>query len=433
MLQTSNEATPFHPVTRLRSLAPIVAELVARIDEDWRRAGFAQGDFPRISCDALSALSPHSRVDPIALIESIAAGEARDLIVGEHRSPQVIPLYAGPRFSLTLHLWQDHLQSPHSHAWCGAYQVLHGTSLHGSYTFTERSRYDSKLLFGTLRQDALEPLGPGAIVPVLRGPDRLIHGICYVDPLGLSLSTRSTENDPAMTHDYLDPGVAIQGSHVDRATLERFRSLDALLALDPECAGVLLGNILDSADPRSCFYWLRHVAVNHRSAINLHGLFERAAPRFGPHADLALGGIETWAREAILRARRKGLSDPDHRFLLGALHQARDLSAVENIVQSRYAEAPRDFIGRCLTEMASIEGEAGWSVLGTPTTSDFGAVLVALLEDPRTEAVLAHLAEAYDADQIRTIEPVLRDACETLRALPILRPLFRPRATPGSA
>lgn len=432
MPQPSRDAPRCEPARRLSSLAPVIEQLVARIDSEWRRVGFAQADFPQISCEALSAVSPHALVDPVAILESLAAGEARDHLVGEHRSPQVVPLYAGPRFSLTLHLWQDHLQSPHSHAWCGAYQVLHGTSLHGSYSFEEESRYDSKLLLGKLRQDALEPLGPGAIVPVLRGGDRLIHGICYIDPLGLSLSTRSVENDPAMTHDYLDPGVAVQGSYVDRGTLERFRSLDALTAIDPEAGYQALAGILERSDPRTCFYWLRHAAVRYRSVMDLDGLFERAAPRFGRNADKALGGVATWAREALLRARRKTLVDVDHRFLFGALHQARDLHAVEQIVATRYPGPPRDFIHRVLTEMASTEGDPGWSLLGTPITSDFGPVLVALLDDPSSDAVLARLAEEYGAEDIGAMAPVLRDACDTLRALPTLRPLFAPRETAGS-
>ena len=432
MPQPSRHAPTAEPPRRLGSLLPIIGQLVARIDADWRRVGFAQNDFPRISCEALSAVSPHAVIDPVAILASLAAGEARDLLVGEHRSPQVVPLYAGPRFSLTLHLWQDHLQSPHSHAWCGAYQVLHGTSLHGTYSFEEEWRYDSKLLLGKLRQVSLDPLGPGAIVPVLRGGDSLIHGIGYIDPLGLSLSTRSVENDPAMTHDYLEPGVAVQGSYVDRGTLERLRSLDALTAINPEHAYEVLGEMLERADPRTCFYLLRHAAVRFRSVMDLDGLFARAAPRFGPNADKALGGVATWAREALLRARRKTLSNADHRFFFGALHQARDLDAIETIVASRYEERPRDFIHRCLTEMASTESDAGWSLLGTPITSDFGPVLVALLDDPTTEAVLARLAEEYGAEDIRALEPVLRESCETLRTLPTLRPLFAPRQSAGA-
>jgi hypothetical protein len=424
-MRTSHRSPLALPSNLASSLAPTVAQLVARIDDDWRRSGFVQADFPAISSEALSAIAPFSALDPVAIIESIAAGEARDAFVGEHRSPQVVPVYAGPRFSLTLHLWQDHLQTAHSHAWCGAYQVLHGVSVNGCYSFDEESRYDAKMRLGKLRQTRLELLEPGAIVPVERGDARMIHGVCYLDPLGLSLCTRTTENDPAMTHDFFDPGVAIQGSHTDRGTLERFGSFDALVALNPETALAVLGDILDGEDLRTCFYWLRHAAANLRNSMDVDALLERAAHRFGRDADTVIGAIAGAERAVRLRERRHALKERDHRFLFGALHQARSLAAVEEIVATRYhEEAPRAFIQRCLVEMAETEGEPGWSLLGTPITSDYGPVLVALVDDPRTEVVLARLAEEYGVDETRAMESDLREACAALRSLLTLRPLF---------
>jgi hypothetical protein len=51
-------------------------------------------------------------------------------------------------------------------------------------------------------------------------------------------------------------------------------------------------------------------------------------------------------------------------------------------------------------------------------------ILGLLLDDDRTESVLARLEKEYDATEIHEKEDLLREACRAIREQPILRPLF---------
>jgi hypothetical protein len=408
-------------------VGPIVQRLVTTIDEAWRRVGFAQRDLPAVAAAALERVAPHRHLDCRAAITALAAGEGRDVCAGIHGSPQIVPLFEGPRFTVSLHLWHDDLQTPHSHAWSGAYQVLLGTSVHGAFSFREELRYDAKFLLGSLHLDRLELLDPGATIPVARGM-AMIHGVSYLEPLGVAISVRSSENGGALTHDFLAPGVAIQGSHVDRLTQQRLLCLDGLCAVSPDRTFDTLAAVLATADPRSAFWLLRHAAVHYRRRLDVDRLFAIAAPTFGRHGGAVQRAIEVWEREVLLRVRRRLVRDPDHRLLLAVLHLARDRRELERLVALRRAEPAAAFVRRCLVEMASQPGDPGWTLLGTPSGSDFAVLLGLLLDDDRVDSVLRRLEDGYDADDVRALAPLVRAGCEALRGLPVLRPVFFPQS-----
>lgn len=402
---------------------PLVRELSDVIEQAWRREGYAHASFPEIAANALRTVAPH-RLDARALLAGVAAGEGQSRYVGVHGSPQIIPVHWRPKFSISLHAWPDEVGTPHCHAWCGAYQVLEGTSISATYAFDEVARVDGKLAFGRLARTRFELLRAGATVLVQRG-ESMIHGLGYLDRLGISMSVRSNENPASLTYEYFAPGVRVEGTHVDQVVIDTLECIRALASVDPRRAERTLARALESADLRTTFFLMRGAALQLRAAVDTSGLLAVAARRFGAHEDAVRAAIDTTELESTLRIRRPQLKDPAHRALLGILHLAADRRDVERMMQAYQPDLPPNaVIKRCVVEMASTPTGKGSTLLGTPASSSFDAVLSHLVDDPRTECVLAGLVAEYGAESVRQAEPTLRRACDTLRAIPLLRPLF---------
>jgi hypothetical protein len=403
----------------------ILYELVNTIEAQWRGAHYAESAFANIAAEALVAMAPHRNLDISGELAGIARGDhEQGEFIGTHSASEVIPFFWGTRFGGYLHFWYDEIGNPHSHAWSGAYQVLAGTCVQASFSFEEILAIDPKFKLGTLETTHLGLLRPGMTVRVVRGPE-MIHGLSYVDRPGVAISFRTHEDFGGLTLDYWFPGIAIETGFLDASTERRIKALNALYAIDPSLCAQALEAALGAGDFRTCFFLLRHSMMNFREKIEVRASCASAAQAFGEHADRVMGALAELERDLLLRQQRKEVRDLNQRFLLSALHLAPTRNAVHRLVAEHYpGEDPQKFVARNLLEMSSTLGKGGKTLLGTPDNRDLHAILGFLLDDDRTESVLARLEEQYDVGEIREKGDLLREACQGIRGQPILRPLF---------
>lgn len=403
----------------------ILRELVNTVEAQWRRAHYAESAFAGIAAEALVATAPHKNLDIAGVLAEIARGDREQgEFVGTHSASEVIPFFWGARFSAYLHFWYDEIGNPHSHAWSGAYQVLSGTCVQASLAFDEKLIIDPKFKLGTIETTQVGLIGPGTTVPVLRGP-QMIHGLSYIDRPGIAISIRTHEDFGDLTFDYWPPGIAIETGFLDAPTERRIKALNALYATDPSQCAQTLENAIEVTDFRTCFFLLRHATMKFREQIDARAICASAARVFGKNTDVVMGVLAEFERDSLLRQRRKEIRNLNQRFLLSALHLAPTRNAVHRLVAERYpGEDPQKFVVRNLLEMSSTPGTGGKTLLGTPNNHDLHTILGLLLDDDRTESVLARLEKEYDATEIHEKEDLLSEACRAIREQPILRPLF---------
>jgi hypothetical protein len=403
----------------------VLNELVETVEAQWRRAQYAESAFADTAAEALIKGAPHKNLDIAGELADIARGDREQgEFVGSHSASEVIPIFWGARFGVYLHFWYDDIGNPHSHSWSGAYQVLAGTCVQASFSFEERLTIDPKFKLGALETTHLGLLSPGTTVRVARGPE-MIHGLSYVDRPGIAISIRTHEEFGGLTLDYWAPGIAIETGFLDASTERRIKALNTLYAMDPSLCGQALKSALEAADFRTCFFLLRHSMMKFYEQVDVRASCASAAQAFGENADLVMGALAEFERDSLLRQRRKEVRDLNQRFLLSALHLAPTRSAVHRLVAEHYpGEDPKKFVLRNLLDMSSTPGKGGKTLLGTPDNRDLSAILGLLLDDDRTESVLARLEEEYDVTEIREKEALLREACQGIREQPILRPLF---------
>ena len=130
--------------------------LGAEIEKLWRDKNYDETLFPEIAANGLKEAN---------LPEKISAWDVIDWTLNQTHLPvqqdvyakfadPPITIYNCPRFHIDVYFWLEGTTAIHQHAFCGAFQVLHGSSLHSWYdfqrsesinTFTEIGGIDLKL------------------------------------------------------------------------------------------------------------------------------------------------------------------------------------------------------------------------------------------------------------------------------------------------
>ena len=112
-------------------------KLGEEIEEIWRDKNYAEDEFPHIAEQALKKANLPEKVSAWEVVEwtlqQTNLPDQRD-IHGNFGDPP-ITLYNSPRFHADVYFWLEGTTAIHQHAFCGAFQVLHGSSIHSWYEF----------------------------------------------------------------------------------------------------------------------------------------------------------------------------------------------------------------------------------------------------------------------------------------------------------
>lgn len=409
---------------RAQSSFERLQRLVSEVESRWRAAHFERDRFPEIAAGALEKCAPYRHFDPLEVLSALGEGSSSFRIEGDHDSSLVIPLIQSGRFDVLLNIWADNVGEPHSHAWGGAFQVLHGACVHGLFAFDEQWAVDPKFRLGRLELRRLEVLRPGAVMPVFGGP-RLIHGQSYADRPGYALSIRTVDYGDLLTCNYWHPGLAVQTNFVDKATRRQLKALDALSVVDPPACFDAYCRALRAADVRTTFLLLEHAHRVLRGRIDVSSLDAVASKTLGRGRKTLLGALDSVDRRQFVERRRELLTDWRDRFLSGALFLAPDRAALMNLVRREYPRRdPVRFVAERLVAMASTGAGGDRSLLGTPLDPLVSRVVGLMVENGDPGWILDALKRREGLHSVRGREAELRDTIAAVRDWPLLHPLF---------
>ena len=129
----------------------------------WSHANFDELAFPTLASAALErarldlGFSPSDYLRALMLRDPGVAQSD-----GSFGEPPIVP-YRGRGFFIEVLYWLDATTDIHSHGFSGAFQVLHGASIHATYTFTPATRVRSTLRFGEVALTGVEQLRQGDV------------------------------------------------------------------------------------------------------------------------------------------------------------------------------------------------------------------------------------------------------------------------------
>jgi hypothetical protein len=373
----------------------------------WKKENFSLEKFSRIAEEELRKCPPAEHVDLQNFLCGFLLNDTQPSQTESGFGEPEIIVYENARFYIQLLFWMDGTTAIHQHEFSGAFHVMSGSSIHAQFEFENDTAITPHFRVGDLRMSNISLLETGCTVPIVSGR-ACIHSLFHLDTPSITVVVR-TQHDPGTgpQFNYLPPHVAYDPVFSDPLTLRRRQVLDLLGQLqDPAYVGLVLEMVWELDFERG-FHTLQS-CMDHLRDL---GAWEKVYTAFQQKHGMLSVGIEATLDECRLRdgikAMRRRISDPEHRFFLALLLNVRTRNDLFSLVVQRFPECSAvDTIMRWSEELLE-ETESGVAILDAsfPQELDF---------DEQPGVFLAALRTIVDAD-FRLPEGFPKEALETIR------------------
>jgi hypothetical protein len=319
------------------------AELGRAVEARWRRAGFDQPALPAIAEAALLEMPPGPELTPVAIARSLLSQESlppQQLVSASFGQPPVT-VWRGRRCFVDVYFWLDGTTAIHQHGFAGAFHVLAGSSIHGTYRFRETRRISAAMLLGRLELEAMQLLPAGAtrrIVP----HGALIHSLFHLERPSVTLVVRdpgTTQNPPS--YEYRKPGLAIDPFHEDVTTVKALQLLGMLHRIDAPDLDTVAGELIERSDAHTAYLVLRECLAHRDLRLErIDALLDHAARAHGDAVVEELAAVlEEDSRQERLARLRRLVHDPEGRFMLAVLRNAPGRDTALRLIAERRPDA----------------------------------------------------------------------------------------------
>ena len=170
-------------------------KLGAEVEQLWRDENYDETVFPAIAANALEEANLPGKISAWEVIEwtlgQTVLPEQRD-VRGSFGDPP-ITLYNSPRFHIDVYFWLEGTTAIHQHAFCGAFQVMHGSSIHSHYEFELRERINIFAELGEMNLKTVEYLEVGKVRQIAAGR-QYIHGLFHLDQPSATIVVRTSRS-----------------------------------------------------------------------------------------------------------------------------------------------------------------------------------------------------------------------------------------------
>jgi hypothetical protein len=144
--------------------------------------------FPSLAAEALRSARLHEKYSPWRVLEwtleQTELPKQRDL-PGRFGDPPITN-YSGPRFHIDVYFWFHGTTTTHQHSFCGAFQLMHGSSIHSWYEFDLKDKVNSFCEIGDMA-DIIRHIYPAekaeALLPNLSDRTAAIKNSIVFSPL----------------------------------------------------------------------------------------------------------------------------------------------------------------------------------------------------------------------------------------------------------
>lgn len=391
-------------------------ELGALIEQRWREQNYDAELFPALAAQALAEASLDQHVSPWYIIQwlfhTTHLPSQQDL-PGKFGDPP-ITLFSGPRFHIDVYFWLDGTTSIHQHAFCGAFQVLAGSSIHSHYRFACGEVINEHFHLGAMTLETVELLEQGQIKPILPG-ERYIHSLFHLDRPSATICVRTyhtTTGSPQ--YNYVKPSFAIDPFFSDPLTTKLLQGAALLLKMEYPDSLAMIDDLLTRADFQTTFALLDLARgfLHGKPLENAFGLttgeeqwqrlLATARQRHGQRVELIPPVFAEAQRQNNLIHRRSQITSPEHRFFLALLLNVPCREKVLEMVAQRFPDNdPIETVTDWVEELANTKlwGSAEANVLGLSKFDDeYLWVFQSLLKGYSLAQTMRAFAEEGSAD-----------------------------------
>lgn len=403
----------------MREPLRMIRDLGRALDQEWAAKGYALDAFPAIAGAGLKRARLHARLPMRKLVAGIAEERELPPQLSPHSSfgQPPVTLFATDRFVIDAYFWSEPATSIHSHSFCGAFTVLHGTSLHVPSRF--RSDGPERELFATGRlvPGRLELLRRGDVRPFRFGPSST-HQVVHLSFPSVSITVRTVPHpEIVLQRIYTPAGLAVTSDQHLSETVRRKCQLLAFLRTtgSPGLADAAR-RMLRGANDADAFWILSFFHHASKDPVALGRILSDPRLPRRPWQDRFLRTM-AWEDQLDLDWRR--LTGEGERLLITLLSSGARGPEIRRILglycgRGRIAERAGTWI-----EGLSERKAAGFALNATATTA-----LAAVLAGGGEREACRAIARRCDVPDRRALRADVRRCLRDLKAIPLFRPLF---------
>ena len=416
-------------------------ELGELIETRWRKENYSEQLFPEICAQALAESDLPARVDPWDIVRwvqtSLTLPDQKD-VEGRFGDPP-ITLFAGSRFYIDVYFWLDGTTSIHQHAFCGAFQVLLGSSIHSHYDFEEHRVISEHFSVGELSLRKVQLLKLGDIKEIRPGR-QYIHSLFHLDRPSATITIR-TEHTPsaAVQYDYRKPYFAVNPFYKNILTAKKVQTIGLLLGMNHKEVDSYIWDVVASSDFHTAYFVLLQAApLRNRSVDELfdmsigkerfQAILDRARSTHGHLVDLILPVLEEQDRQQNIIQRRNSITGEEHRFFLALLLNVTSREQVLKLVTQRFPETdPVEKILDWVEELSHIRvlGSKDTNALGIEGFDDnYLIILEGLLQGLPDEKIKEQHYETTSTLKANSSAVDLDEILSSLRNSPLFKQIF---------
>ena len=413
-----------------------------QLEADWRAADYDENIFPSLAADGLRSACLHDKYSAWQVLEwtldQTELPKQRDL-PGRFGEPP-ITIYSGPRFHIDVYFWFHGTTSTHQHSFCGAFQVMHGSSIHSWYEFDLKEKVNSLCEIGEMRLKTCELLNVGDVQEILPGR-QYIHGLFHLDQPSVSIVVR-TDKSPLFLpqFDYHKPGLATDPFFEQDAAVKKLQVVGALLRAKRPDADELIKKLLINSDFHTAYLVLSAVHNNFssNSVEQMFGgsswrdrfnvLLSAVEERHAERGDILRRVFADHERGPDLVRRRSFVDNPEHRFFFALLLNVDGRERILSLIRDRYPDAdPVEKILDWTYELSQLRlaGVENQNALGIAGFDDFDLTLVEYLLRGKTDGEMAEIIrQIYPPEKAEMLLPTLSDRTSAIRNSIVFSPLL---------
>ena len=233
-------------------------ELGVRIETEWRDKNYNDDVFPEIAANALLEADLAAKIDlwdPVRWVHT-TTDFTQQMDPQANFGDPPITLFVGPRFYIDVYYWLDSTTAIHEHAFSGAFQVLHGGSVHGVYDFEQVLEINRRFRIGDISLRDVSLLSKGDIRMIATG-SRFIHSLFHLERPSATIVVRTMGGD-VRQFNYRKPYLGFDAFYFEPWMQRKIQTVSLLLSSNHPDADQMICDLLDASDFHTTFQILEH-------------------------------------------------------------------------------------------------------------------------------------------------------------------------------
>src|SRR5258706_7300148 len=387
-------------------------QLGAEIDALWLEKNYNEEFLPAIAKDALESARLPEKLSAWDVVEwSLKQKELprqRD-VPGRFADPP-ITIYSGLRFHIDVYFWFEGTTAIHQHGFCGAFQVLMGSSIHSWYEFDCHEVINTFCEIGEMSLKVCELLEVGDVQEIWAGR-QYIHALFHLDQPSATIVVRTDRSPLHLPQfSYQKPSLAIDPFLEQDTNTKQLQIMSALFRAKRPEADRLAAELLEASDLHTSYM----ILIRLRGLLGsnqLEQLFKLDSPksrfdtfleivrkRHGKAGQAFKDAFERFDMIDQILSRRNFVTDPEHRFFMALLMNVDGRERILSLIKQRFKDA--DPVEKILdwvfdlaqTRVVSVENS---NALGI---ADFGETEMFVLENMLRDKTDAEIEKNYSEE-----------------------------------